>query len=376
MAAEGSRSAGVSGSGMDSGSEVGASGLSSAMGWRLWPSSSMGSGLDLLGSLAGSAGVGFHGDLLLDGVIELAGHLLELFDAGELVDVLEAEAEEEVLGGLVEDGAADDLLAAGGGDELAGHEGAEGSGRFDAADLGDLGGGDGLLVGDDGQGFKRLERELEGRFEALDEASDGVVIFGLGAEAEASGDFADLEAAIAVGVVGDELVEEGAEVVAELAGGEFLLGLAGFGLGGGGAGELPGVGLGGLGGGGFSSGAGIGWLDFPGLRSELWGTCFGVGLWDACFGGGLGDLVGGEGLGVEGVGVFDGLGGGACFAFFPCYFGAFVFEGEGVLLGGDGFELGLAFLAEQAGELGEGDGLFRCVDDGFDLGFKNSWVQR
>ena len=56
---------------------------------------------------------------------------------------------------------------------------------------------------------------------------------GLVAEAEAAGDFADLEAAVAVGVVGDELVEERAEVVAELAGGEFLLGGDGLGAGGG-----------------------------------------------------------------------------------------------------------------------------------------------
>ena len=115
------------------------------------------------GGLAGGVGFGawrFHGDFFLDGVVELAGHLFELFDAGELVDVLEAEAEEEVLGGFVEDGAADDLLAAGGGDELAGEERAEDAGGVDAADLGDFGGGDGLLVGDDGEGFEGLEGEL------------------------------------------------------------------------------------------------------------------------------------------------------------------------------------------------------------------------
>ena len=117
----------------------------------------------LAGCLGGGGrlgGVGFHGDLFLDGVVELAGHLLKLFDAGELVDVLEAEAEEEVLGGFVEDGAADDLLAAGGGDEFAGEQGAEDAGGVDATDLGDLGGGDGLLVGDDGEGFERLQGEL------------------------------------------------------------------------------------------------------------------------------------------------------------------------------------------------------------------------
>ena len=155
----------------------------------------------------------FHGDFLLFG--EFAGHLLKLFDAGKLVDVFEAEAEEEVLGGFVEDGAADDLFAAGGGDELARDEGAEDAAGVDAADLGDLGGGDGLLVGDDGEGFEGLEGELQGRLEGFDEAADGVVVLGLGGEAVAAGDLADLEAAVGGGVVGDELVEDGAEVVAE-----------------------------------------------------------------------------------------------------------------------------------------------------------------
>jgi hypothetical protein len=47
------------------------------------------------------------------------------------------------------------------------------------------------------------------------------MVLGLGGEAVAAGDFTDLEAAIAGGVVGDELVEERAEVVAEAAGGEL-----------------------------------------------------------------------------------------------------------------------------------------------------------
>jgi hypothetical protein len=49
--------------------------------------------------------------------------------------------------------------------------------------------------------------------------------------------------------------------------------------------------------------------------------------------------------------------------------GVFV-EGEGLLLGFEGVEFGLAFFAEQAGELGERYGLFGGVDDSFDLGFK------
>ncbi len=161
------------------------------------------------------------------------------------------------------------------------------------------------------------------------------MVLGLGGEAEAAGDFADLEAAVAVGVVGDELVEEGTEVVAELAGGEFLVGGEGFGAG--------------------SGVVGIRGRGFPGLRSETWGTRFGAG-W------GFEDLGGVGGLGVQGVGVFKGL---------DCVVvGLLVFEGERVLLGGEGVEFGLALFAEQAGELGERDRLFGCVDDSFDLGFK------
>ena len=280
----------------------------------------------------------FHLDLLLNGFVELAGHLLKLFDAGKLVDVFEAEAEEEVLGGLVEDGAADDLLAAGGGDELARQERAEHAGGVDATNLGDLGGGDGLLVGDDGERLEGLQGELQRGLEALDEAADGIVVLGLGAQAEAAGDLADLEAAVAIGVVGDELFEDGAEVVAELA-------LAGFGLAGGVARELL--------------------LVVGGGFRLLGGRClgdWGLGGWGLGLRGrtlrvfGLGgrrlgfeDRDGVDGFRVEGFGVVDRLRlvGVRC---------RFVFESERLLLGGEGFELGLAFFAR--------------VDDGFDLGFK------
>ena len=62
---------------------------------------------------------------------------------------------------LVKDGAADDLLAAGGGDELARDEAAEDAAGIYAADFGDFGRGDWLLVGDDGEGFKGLQGELQ-----------------------------------------------------------------------------------------------------------------------------------------------------------------------------------------------------------------------
>ena len=96
-----------------------------------------------------------HLDFLLDrvGVSELAGHLLKLFDAGQLVDVLEAETDEEILGGFLQDRAADNLLAAGGGDELARDETAEDATGVDAADLGDFGRCDRLFIGNDRKNF-------------------------------------------------------------------------------------------------------------------------------------------------------------------------------------------------------------------------------
>src|SRR6185437_7305979 len=157
----------------------------------------------------------WHGDLLLDSFRKFGGHLLELFDAGKLVDVFEAEAYEEVLGRLVQDRAPDDLLAAG----------------VDAANLGDLGRGNGLLIRDNGEGFERLEREFQGRLETLDEAADGVVVLRLGGKAEAAGNLTNLEAAVVGGIVGDELIEDGAEVVAEATGVLRLLARGGSGVG-------------------------------------------------------------------------------------------------------------------------------------------------
>ena len=64
------------------------------------------------------------------------------------------------------------------------------------ADLADFGGGDGLLVGDDGEGFERLKGEFEGRLKGFDEGADGVVVFGASSDSEAAGHFANFETAI------------------------------------------------------------------------------------------------------------------------------------------------------------------------------------
>jgi hypothetical protein len=141
--------------------------------------------------------------------VRLASELFELFHAGQLAHVVESEAQQEFLGGLIEDRAADDVFASGGGDELAIDERAEDAGCVDAADLADLGRGDRLLVGDDGEGFQRRQREPDGRLQALGEGAHRVVMLGLGGHAEAVGDVADLHAAVFAGVVLDELVDGG-----------------------------------------------------------------------------------------------------------------------------------------------------------------------
>src|SRR3954468_16744743 len=114
------------------------------------------------------------GDSLEQSRVRLARELLELFHAGQLAHVVESEAQQEFFGGLIEDRTADDVFASGGGDELAIDERAEDAGCVDAADLADLGRGDRLLVGDDGEGFQRGQREPDGRLQALGEGAHRV----------------------------------------------------------------------------------------------------------------------------------------------------------------------------------------------------------
>src|SRR5215469_8962887 len=136
------------------------------------------------------------------------------------------------------------------------------------------------------------------------------MVCGFGAEAVAAGDLANLEAAVSGGIFGDELIEDGAEVLAQTAASLLLS----FGL-------LSGIllrrGL----------GAGLG-------RPCLGGVCAdGVfftedlrGCWCGCL---LGDLV-----------------------LYELARGLFI-EGEGLLGGDDLVKLGLCLLAEKPDELGE-----------------------
>jgi len=85
------------------------------------------------------------------------GGLFRFFEGvgfGEVADVAEAEDFEEVAGGAVEHGSADFFGAADDFDEVVFHEGAEHFAAGDAADDFDAGAGDGLFVGDDGEGFE------------------------------------------------------------------------------------------------------------------------------------------------------------------------------------------------------------------------------
>src|SRR5581483_4973414 len=140
---------------------------------------------------------GRHGNLLLDGKLasfrELARHLLEFFDAGKLVDVLQPEADQKVFGRLVENRPPDDLLASGGRNQLARHQRAEHAAGVDPANLRDLGRSDRLLVRDDGERLERLQRQLQRRLEGFYEASNCIVVLRLGGKPETAGDLANLQ---------------------------------------------------------------------------------------------------------------------------------------------------------------------------------------
>ena len=61
-------------------------------------------------------------------------------------------AKEEIFGGFIENRSSNDLLTPCSSHEFASHQRAENAARINTANLGDLRGGDGLLVGNDGEG--------------------------------------------------------------------------------------------------------------------------------------------------------------------------------------------------------------------------------
>ncbi len=122
---------------------------------------------------------GFGGGDAFIGAESFASEGFEFLEAGEFIEIAEAEAHQEFLGGFVEDGAAHDFLAPGGGDEFFVEEGGDDAGGVDAADFGNFGSGDGLLVGDDGESFEGGHGEAKRRAKGLDETADDVVVLGL-----------------------------------------------------------------------------------------------------------------------------------------------------------------------------------------------------
>ena len=150
----------------------------------------------------------------------------ELLHAGQLVYIVQTEAQQEILAGFVLHGPSDDLLASGGGDEFAIEQRAQDAGRLDAANVGDLRAGDGLLVGDDGKGLKGGKRETNRRLETFGEGAHHVMMLGLGGHAESARDLTNLDATLFAGVVGYKLDQNFADARAYgFVLGNFLLGL-------------------------------------------------------------------------------------------------------------------------------------------------------
>ena len=95
---------------------------------------------------------------MLEGLDHIgAGH--ERGDGRQLVEHVEAEALQEQRGGAVEHGLARALVAGHLVDQAPVHQGADHAVDVDAADRRDLGPGEGLLVGHDGQGLQRRARQ-------------------------------------------------------------------------------------------------------------------------------------------------------------------------------------------------------------------------
>src|SRR5215207_11664904 len=134
---------------------------------------------------------------LMTSNLAAAGEVFEVLDVRQLAQVLEAELEEEVFRRAVHHRAADRLLAPLGDDEALVQQRLDGRGGLDAAYLEDLGDGDGLLVGDDGERLQRGERELGARLR-LEVGADVLVVFGARGELPAARHLAQHQPAVAL----------------------------------------------------------------------------------------------------------------------------------------------------------------------------------
>src|SRR5271166_4599212 len=93
----------------------------------------------------------------------LRHQFLELLHAGQLADVLQAEAHQEFPGGLVENRPPDHLLAAGGRNQFAIEQRSDHSTGIHAANLVDLRHRRGLFISDHSQRFQGRQRQSDGR---------------------------------------------------------------------------------------------------------------------------------------------------------------------------------------------------------------------
>src|SRR5262249_39576697 len=134
---------------------------------------------------------------------------LELFDAGQLTQIVKTEAKQEILGGAIENWAPHYSFSSSCRDELAIKQGGEHSAGVYAADFTNLRPGDRLLVCVPRQSLQCLHREPHRRLHALGKGANYIVVFRLGSHAVTIGYPANLHAARGVLVFGAKRVKLG-----------------------------------------------------------------------------------------------------------------------------------------------------------------------
>src|ERR1700687_250058 len=134
---------------------------------------------------------------------------LQLLEAGQLVEIAQAEAHQKFFRCFVQNLPADDFFAARGGDQALVEQRFQHAGRVHAADFADFRRRDRLLVGDDRERFERGHGKAQRRTQALDEAAHYVVMLRLGIHLVAAGDAAHFDAAFIGRVAGHQFVERG-----------------------------------------------------------------------------------------------------------------------------------------------------------------------
>ena len=138
-----------------------------------------------------------------------------LFHFREIAEIVQAEAIEELARGRVHERAAHHLLAADGLDQMPLDERRQdAAAAAHAADLGDLRRGDRLLVGDDGERFERLHRQLLRRA-LVEQLAHPFVELGARHHLVAPRDLDDLQPAGPI-VVGAQRGERGLDVLPRL----------------------------------------------------------------------------------------------------------------------------------------------------------------